>query len=90
MGKANNIFVKTVIVVALVATDLFIYACLGVALMRYDDSYDESKGEYWSWVSMTPFDRTISVTLTIWNIVNIVTVGYLIYKAYRKLVFKAA
>ncbi|QHL86758.1 hypothetical protein GU926_04615 [Nibribacter ruber] len=49
-------------------------------MMSYDDNYDESKGEYWSWESMTDFDKAVVVGLYFWHAVNIIGICYLIYK----------
>jgi hypothetical protein len=69
--------------IALIAADLFVYIVLGLFLMSYDDSYDSSKGEYWSWSSMTKFDKYAFVALNLWHVVNIIAVGYAGYKIYK-------
>ncbi len=48
--------------------DLAIYLILGVAMMQYEDFYDESKGAYWSWESMTTFDKSVVVSLNFWHL----------------------
>ncbi|KAB7727917.1 hypothetical protein F5984_19315 [Rudanella paleaurantiibacter] len=77
------------ITVMLFVIDLFVYFALGIALMDYDDNYDESKGEYWSWNSLTLFDKTIIVTLNIWSILNVIAVVFLLYKGYKKMRYKS-
>lgn len=51
--------------------------------MRYDDFYDESKGEYWSFASMTFSEKIPYIGINIWNVVNLVALGYLIFRLIR-------
>lgn len=74
--KIKHIFIT----IAIILFDLFIYMVLGVALMRYDDSYDESKGEYWSWGSLTTFDKVAVIGLNIWHLINLCAIIFVIYK----------
>ena len=60
--------------------DILIYIILGIMMMSYDDSYDESKGEYWSLDSMTTFDKTVYFSLMFWNIINIIIGLFIVYK----------
>lgn len=48
--------------------------------MGYDDFYDESKGEYWSLASMTLFEKSVYISLMIWNIINWIIGGFVIFK----------
>ena len=54
--------------------DACVYILLGLALMSYEDFYDESKGPFWSWESMNSFDKTIIVLFQLWNFINILLV----------------
>lgn len=74
--------------VALIVADIFIYIFLGMMLMSYDDNYDASKGEYWSWKSMNTFDRYAYIALYLWHVVNIIAVFYVGYKIYRQLTMR--
>lgn len=78
-------FIDVVYWFALVAADIFVYIVLGLLLMSYDDNYDASKGEYWSWRSMSAFDRYAFAALNLWHVVNIIAVAYVGYKIYRRL-----
>jgi hypothetical protein len=69
--------------IAIIMADLFIYIVLGLLMMGYDDSYTESKGPYWSWESMNLQERIIYSATQIWNLVNVIAVVYLIFRAYR-------
>lgn len=63
--------------------DLVVYVFLGIAMMDYDDFYEESKGEYMSLESMDVFQKSIFISMNIWNIINIVLVICIIYKVYK-------
>jgi hypothetical protein len=63
--------------------DLVVYVFLGIAMMDYDDFYEESKGEYMSLESMDTFQKSIFISMNIWNIINVVLVIFIIYKVYK-------
>jgi len=67
----------------LILIDLAVYIILGIGMMRYDDFYEESMGEYWSWETLSQFDKQIVVGLYAWNIINILIGCYLIYRLVR-------
>ncbi len=67
----------------IILIDLIVYLFLGVAMMDYDDFYEESKGEYMSLESMDTFQKSIFISMNIWNIINIVFVIFIIYKVYK-------
>lgn len=64
----------------LIIFDLGIYIFLGLMMMGYDDFYDESKGEYWSLASMTFWQKVNYISLNLWSFLNIILIGYLIYR----------
>ena len=59
------------------------YILLGIVMMAYDDFYDPSKGEYWSWESMTGFDKAVFVSLQLWNLLNLFLIGFIVFKIYK-------
>lgn len=71
--------------IGLIVLDLVVYLFLGVMLMGYDDSYEESKGEYWTLESMTFSQKAYYISLNLWNLINVILIGYLIYKIVIKL-----
>ena len=80
--------IKYIIVWAFLAVfDVLIYAAIGVALMNYDDKHDDSQSDYGSWGSMTAFDKSASVSLIIWNVINLLALAYIIFSIYKKLKF---
>lgn len=70
--------------VAVVIFDLAVYLVLGMLLMNYDDFYDESEGEYWSLSSMTMTEKATYIGLNVWDVVNFVALGYVIYRVIRQ------
>jgi hypothetical protein len=85
MSKFKIRFVDVIYWIALVAADIFVYIILGLLLMSYEDNYDDSKGEYWSWESMSTFDRYAFIALNLWHVVNIIAVVFVGYKIYKRL-----
>ena len=80
MGKKIFTFKNVTIGIGLIMLDLVVYVVLGLMLMDYDDFYDESKGEYWSLESMTTSQKATYIGLNIWNIINILIIGCIIYR----------
>lgn len=73
-----------VFAITAIVLDYLIYAFLGLMLMRYDDTYDESKGNYWGWDTLTTWDKFAVVGIQTWNVINIALVIYIIYKIYKR------
>lgn len=69
---------------ALIAVDLAVYIIIGLLLMDYDDSYDATKGTYWSMRSMTPHQQAVYIALHVWHGVNLMAMGYVILWVFRK------
>ncbi len=65
--------------------DLMIYIFIGLILMNYEDFYDESEGEYWTWASMTSLEKAAYLGLHIWYLINLVVIGYLIYQLIKRI-----
>lgn len=76
-------FVNILFGLAIVMTDFIVYGVIGIALMEYEDNYDVSKGEMWSWKSMTTFDRIAFTSLYAWHALNIIFLGWAVLKLYR-------
>lgn len=53
--------------------------------MSYDDNHDDSQSDYGSWGSMASFDKSVSVLLIAWNIINLLALAYIIFSIYKKL-----
>ena len=70
--------------IAIIGADLFVFIILGLLLMGYDDSYDSSKGEYWSLASMNLTEKIIYICYNAWIILNIIGLVYIGRKIYRK------
>jgi hypothetical protein len=52
--------------------------------MQYDDFYNESKGEYWRFASMTFSEKLTAVGFHLWNVVNLAAIGYIIYRIIKR------
>ena len=70
---------------AIIGADIFVYIVLGVLQMDYDDSYDSSKGEYWSLASMNKLQLTFYFLLQLWNILNIIGLIFIGRKIYKRI-----
>ena len=84
MVKFKIRFVDVVYGIAIIGADLFVFIILGLLLMGYDDSYDSSKGEYWSLASMNLTEKLIYICYNAWIILNIIGLVYIGRKIYRK------
>ena len=83
MVKTKIRFVNIIYWLAIIGADIFIYLILGLLLMGYDDTYDSSKGEYWSLASMNLSEKIIYICYNVWiilNIIGLIFVGRKIYK----------
>lgn len=76
---------KILISIGLILFDLVVYFILFMLLMNYDDFYDETKGEYWSLESMTFWQKANYIGLNIWHVLNLLVIGYVIYRVIKML-----
>lgn len=86
MSRLRFRFVDIIYVIAIIMADLFIYVVLGLLFMSYEDFYDESKGAYLSFQSMTTKEKFIYFAINVWYLVNIILMvwtGYRIYKWFK-------
>lgn len=84
MAKKIFRFIDFVYLLTIILFDLAIYIVLGLFLMGYDDTYNSSKGEYWSFGSMTNQEKAFYIAINAWNVLNIVGVTYLVYRIFRR------
>ena len=71
--------VDFVYLAAIILFDLAVYLILGLFIMGYDDNYDCSKGEYWSFTSMNNQEKAFYIAINAWNVLNIIGVTCLVY-----------
>ena len=76
-------FKTFLICVSILLVDIAVYIVLGLLLMNYDDFYNVSNGEYWSWSSMKTSDQLTIIGLYFWHVVNIGVVSFIIYRTYK-------
>lgn len=83
----NKLFtLKNILIgIGLIFFDLAVYLFLGVMLMGYDDFYEEGKGEYWSLISMTFWQKVNYIGLYLWHLININFIVFLICKIVKKI-----
>ncbi|MBA4197616.1 MAG: hypothetical protein C0459_08690 [Chitinophaga sp.] len=84
MAKKTFRFIDFVYLVAIILVDVSVYIVLGLFLMGYDDTYDSTKGEYWSLSSMNNQEKVFYIAINVWNVLNIVGVTYLVYRIFRR------
>ena len=78
--------IKNILIsIGLILFDLVVYFILFMLLMNYDDFYDETKGEYWSLESMTFWQKANYIGLNIWHVLNLLVIGYVIYRVIKML-----
>ena len=85
MAKIKIRFIHVIYCLAIMLADVFIYMVLGLLQMDYDDSYDSSKGEYWSLASMNNRQLIYYFALQLWNILNILGLIILARKLYKRI-----
>jgi hypothetical protein len=85
MAKIKIRFIHVVYCLAIILADVFIYLVLGLLQMDYDDSYDSSKGEYWSLASMNNRQLIYYFALHLWNILNILGLILMLRKLYKRI-----
>ena len=84
MAKKTFRFIDFVYLVGIVVFDVAVYIALGLFLMGYDDTYDSTKGGYWSFGSMNNHEKAFYIAINVWNVLNIVGVTYLVYRIFRR------
>jgi len=76
--------------IIIVLLDIAVYIVLGVLLMSYDDTYNESNGVYWSLSSMSFSEKVSYIAINIWHLINLIAIGYLIYRIIKRIKKNAA
>lgn len=77
-------FVKIIKVVSFILLDLVVYLFCGVYMMGYDDFYDESQGEYFSFSSMKAEYKIVWGFYNFWIILNCLLLIYILFKLFKK------
>lgn len=73
------------IAIGFIIIDISVYIFFGLMLMNYEDFYSESKGAFWSLESMTLTEKFYFIGFEIWNILNLIAVGFIIYQIIKRL-----
>jgi hypothetical protein len=80
MDKTFKSILKWTIILTL---DFIVFMFLSLLLMDYDDFYEESKGEYGSFNSMTPFQKGAEICFRIWIVLNLILLFLILKKIWR-------
>jgi hypothetical protein len=76
--------INLVYLILVLLLDLAVYMVLGLLLMGYDDTYDSSKGEYWSLASMNTREKVFYIAINAWNVLNVIGIIYLLYRVFKR------
>ncbi len=68
--------------------DLFVFVFCSIYMIGYDDFYNESQGEYFSFSSMKTEYKIVWGFYNFWIFLNCLLLVYIIFKVYKKLAFK--
>ncbi|OIV41468.1 hypothetical protein BKM63_13090 [Flavobacterium johnsoniae] len=66
--------------------DLFVFVFCGIYMMGYDDLYNESQGEYFSFSSMETEYKIVWGFYNFWLVLNCILLFYIIYRVYKRFV----
>jgi hypothetical protein len=69
----------------IVAIDLAVYICLGVARMSYEDFYEGPAEHYGDWYTLSAFDKKVAVGLITWNIINVAAILFIIFRFVKQI-----
>ncbi|TDP01416.1 hypothetical protein EV145_104124 [Flavobacterium sp. 245] len=79
---------KILKIILFIIFDLLIFAFCGTYMMGYDDFYDKSQGEYFSYSSMKTEYKIVWAFYNFWIVLNCVLLFYIIYRVYKKMTFR--
>jgi hypothetical protein len=68
--------------------DIAVFIFCGVFMMGYDDFYDESQGEYFSFSSMNTEYKIVWGFYNLWIILNGLLLFYILFRGYKKFALK--
>ncbi len=79
---------KILKIVVFTIFDLFVFIFCGIYMMGYDDFYDESQGEYFSFSSMKAEYKIVWGFYNFWIFLNCLLLIYFIYRIYKRFILK--
>lgn len=71
-------------IILFIVFDLFVFAFCGIYMMGYDDFYNESQGEYFSFSTMNTEYKIVWGFYNFWIFLNCVLFGYILLKLFMK------
>ncbi len=75
---------KPILYISIVVIDLLIYLVLTFGLVNYEDSFDGSKGEFYSLASMETSEKITYLSLILWYIINSILLCIILLKLWKK------
>ena len=75
-------------IILFIIFDLLVFAFCGIYMMGYDDFYNQSQGENFSFKTMTNEYKIVWGFYNLWIILNCVLFVYILFKLYEKLRFE--
>lgn len=75
---------KRILYISIVVIDLLIYLVLNFGLVNYEDSFDGSKGEFYSLASMETSEKISYLSLILWYIINSILLCIILFKLWKK------
>jgi len=79
---------KILKIVVFTIFDLFVFIFCGIYMMGYDDFYDESQGEYFSFSSMKDEYKIVWGFYNFWIFLNCLLLIYFTYRIYKRFILK--
>lgn len=68
-----------------ISIDLALYIIIGLILLNYEDTWDSTKGYYWSLGGMTLLEKVAYISYYILIVINILIIIYLSFKFFKYL-----
>ncbi|TBV27626.1 hypothetical protein DMZ43_00820 [Meridianimaribacter sp. CL38] len=68
-----------------ISIDVALYIIIGLILLNYEDTWDSTKGYYWSLGGMTLREKVAYISYYILIVINILIIIYLSFKFFKYL-----
>lgn len=68
-----------------ISIDVALYIIIGLILLNYEDTWDSTKGYYWSLGEMTLIQKVAYISYYILIVINILIIIYLSFKFFKYL-----
>jgi len=75
---------KAILYLSMIVLDLLLYLFLSFNLINYEDSYDGTKGGFYSLNSMNSSEKIFFILLIILYAINIIVASFVIFKIIKR------